>query len=96
MSVRILPFVAAGLLLGGERSSLLAQASSSPLTLGELYRQVEVASPRLAASRASARAATFRIAPPAQVARGGGLGPCGGGDQGRRKERGEAEGEAQA
>ena len=63
LSVRILPLVAAGLLLGGEQRSLLAQATSSPLTLGELYRQVEVASPRLAASRASARAATFRIAP---------------------------------
>jgi cobalt-zinc-cadmium efflux system outer membrane protein len=55
--------LAAGLLLGGEPHLLQGQDSGRPLTLGELYRQLESASPRLSAARAAARAATFRIAP---------------------------------
>lgn len=55
--------LAAGLLLGGATRSVSGQEASPMLTLGDLYRQIEVASPRLSAARASARAATFRIAP---------------------------------
>jgi outer membrane protein TolC len=33
------------------------------LTLGDLYRRLDAASPRLSAARANARAATFRVAP---------------------------------
>ena len=60
---RILCLVAAGLLLGGVPRPLQGQESGRLLTLGELYRQLDVASPRLSAARAGARAATFRIAP---------------------------------
>lgn len=60
---RILGLVAAGLLLGGVPGPLQGQQAGRPVTLGELYRQLESASPRLSAARASARAATFRIAP---------------------------------
>ncbi|MEO8636082.1 MAG: TolC family protein [Gemmatimonadales bacterium] len=59
----ILAAIAVGLLLGGAPRALGCQESAQALTLGELYREVEVASPRLAASRAGAKAATFRIAP---------------------------------
>ena len=55
--------VAAGLLLGGEPRLLPGQESSPALTLGELYRELDAASPRLLAARAGARAATFRVAP---------------------------------
>ncbi len=60
---RILGLVAAGLLLGGVPVLLQGQQAGRSLTLGELYRQLASASPRLSAARASARAATFRIAP---------------------------------
>jgi outer membrane protein TolC len=60
---RLVCLIAAGLLLGGEPRLLWAQQSSPPLELGELYRQLDTASPRLTAARAGARAATFRIAP---------------------------------
>lgn len=56
-------FVAAGFLLGGEARPLQGQESGRPVTLGDLYRQLDAASPRLSAARAGARAATFRIAP---------------------------------
>jgi len=59
----ILGLVATGLLLGGVPGVLQGQHAGRLLTLGELYRQLESASPRLSAARASARAATFRIAP---------------------------------
>jgi outer membrane protein TolC len=55
--------LAAGLLLGGALHPLLGQQSGPPLTLSELYRQLDVTSPRLAAARAGAQAATFRVAP---------------------------------
>ncbi len=55
--------LAAALLVGGESRSLLAQTEAPPVTLGELYRQLDAASPRLSAARASARAASFRVAP---------------------------------
>jgi len=60
---RILCLLAAGSTLGGVLRPLTAQQSGPPLTLGELYRQLDVMSPRLAAARAGARAATFRVAP---------------------------------
>lgn len=62
-SVRILPLVAAGLLFGGVPRLLKGQESNRLLTLGEVYRQLDAASPRLSAARAGARAATFRVAP---------------------------------
>lgn len=55
--------LAAGLLLGGAARPLLGQQSGPSLTLGDLYRQLDVTSPRLSAARASVRAASFRIAP---------------------------------
>jgi outer membrane protein, heavy metal efflux system len=62
-SVRLLHLVVAGFLLGGVPRLLQGQESDRLLTLGEVYRQLEVASPQLAAARAGARAATFRVAP---------------------------------
>ena len=62
-SGRFMMLLAAGLLLGGAPHPLLGQQSGPPLTLGELYRQLDVTSPRLAAARAGARATTFRVAP---------------------------------
>lgn len=59
----LFPILAALLLLGGDSGPLQAQADAPPVTLGELYRQLDAASPRLSAARASARAAAFRVAP---------------------------------
>ncbi len=59
----LLSLLAAGLLFGGEPCPLPAQESGPQLTLGELYRQLDTASPRLSAARAGARAASFRVAP---------------------------------
>jgi outer membrane protein TolC len=55
-------FLAVGFLLG-TAGRLNGQQSVQPLTLGDLYRQLDVESPRLSAARASARAATFRVTP---------------------------------
>ena len=55
--------LAAGLLLGGEPHLLQGQEAARPVTLGELYRQLDAGSPRLTAARAGARAAGFRVAP---------------------------------
>ncbi len=55
--------LAAALLLGGDASPVQSQEAGQALTLGELYRRLETVSPRLAAARAGARAATFRVAP---------------------------------
>ncbi len=63
LSVPILRVIATGLLLGGVPGLLLGQDPGPPLTLGEVYRQLDAASPRLSAARAAARAATFRVAP---------------------------------
>jgi outer membrane protein TolC len=59
----MLCLVAAGLQLGGEPRLVQGQESGRTLRLGELYRQLDAASPRLSAARAGARAATFRVAP---------------------------------
>lgn len=59
----ILCLSAAALLAGGAPRPLAGQQSGRPVTLGELYRQLEAVSPPLSAARASARAATFRVAP---------------------------------
>lgn len=58
-----LVLVLGGFLGGG--APLVAQAQGTPpvMTLGSLYRQLDAASPQLAAARASARAASFRVAP---------------------------------
>ncbi len=53
--------LAAGLLLGGGPRSLPAQEAPPPLRLGELYRQLDAASPRLSAARAGSRAALERV-----------------------------------
>ncbi len=63
LSGRLACLLAAGLLLGGDTCPLQGQQAAEPSTLGELYRRLDTASPRLSAARASARAATFRIAP---------------------------------
>lgn len=55
--------LAAALLFGSETPLAVGQTAAPPLTLAELYRQVDGASPRLAAARAGARAATFRVDP---------------------------------
>lgn len=55
--------LAAGLLVAGGSRPAVGQDGGPPLTLGELYRQVEKGSPRLAGARAGARAASFRVAP---------------------------------
>jgi outer membrane protein, heavy metal efflux system len=61
-SSRVTLFLVGGLLLGAEASPAAGQ-DTGPRTLGDLYRQVEVGSPRLTAARASARAATYRLGP---------------------------------
>jgi outer membrane protein, heavy metal efflux system len=63
LSVRLPCLVAAGLLLGGVPHLLRGQEPGRRLTLGEVYRQLDTASPRLSAARAGAQAATFRVAP---------------------------------
>ncbi len=62
-SRRFAHLLAVGLLLGGEVHQVSGQDTGPPLTLGDLYRQIEVRSPRLTAARASARAATHRLGP---------------------------------
>lgn len=60
---RTLVLVLGGCLGGGTPRLAQAQAAAPALTLGSLYRQLDVASPQLTAARASARAASFRVAP---------------------------------
>ncbi|MEP6574123.1 MAG: TolC family protein [Gemmatimonadota bacterium] len=55
--------LAAGLLLGGATHELAAQSQSPPLTLSQLYRSLDEASPQLASARAGSRAALERVAP---------------------------------
>ncbi len=55
--------LAAALLGGGDSRPLYAQAAAASVTLGDLYRRLDAASPRLAAARAGARAASARVAP---------------------------------
>src|SRR5690606_20033441 len=60
---RTLVLFLGGCLGGGAPRLAQAQATPPALTLGSLYRQLDAASPQLTAARASARAASFRIAP---------------------------------
>jgi outer membrane protein, heavy metal efflux system len=62
-SDRLTCLLAAGLLFGGEARPVSGQTAGPLLTLGDLYRELDAASPRLSAARAGARAASFRVGP---------------------------------
>jgi len=62
-SAALFSLLAAALLVGGGSHPLHAQAAVAPVTLGDIYRRLDAASPRLTAARAGARAASARVAP---------------------------------